>query len=349
MLGALQSPIARPYDVEADWTLLEGCNYRCGYCFLTAEALSSQIRALATPEEWRVAFDATGRTWLLHITGGEPTAYPGFAALCRALTERHYVSINTNLSLDTVLSFVGTIDPERVHYFHASYHPAERDRKKGVDGFVRRAASLRDAGFTVFLTVVATPEVLANFDEVVAPIREAGLPIAPKILRGTLGGRRFPHVYSQEDKARFRAASAAGRKAYGKLLSDIDEPPTINVFNDAAYLDGVPSFHGRHCDAGYRFVAIDPKGTVVRCGASTDLGNILARSLHLWDEGRACNSTHCMYFCEKYAEPAPHVVPEFIAALPGWVQRLVSQQRHRRDRRAYYQRRTNDKAERQDS
>jgi MoaA/NifB/PqqE/SkfB family radical SAM enzyme len=302
------------YDVEADWTILLGCNYRCDYCYFSADQLSEKIRARASPEEWRRAFDATGRTWLLHLTGGEPTAYPNFVGLCETLTGGHYVSINTNLSLDGVLGFIGRIDPARVHYFHASFHPGERDRKRGLDGFIRRAIALRDAGFVMLLTVVATPAILERFDEIVAPVRQAGLQIAPKILRESYRGRNYPESYSEEDKARFRAASLEARRDYDGLIDAMSERPTIDVSHDIDYLDGVPSFRYRKCDAGRRFVAIDPDGAVVRCGTSTPLGNVLEGSLRLRDRAATCNSKHCVYFCEKYAAPLEGL-PKVMSAL----------------------------------
>ena len=43
-------------------------------------------------------FDSTGKTWLLHLTGGEPFAYRGFVELCAALTRNHLLSLNSNVT-----------------------------------------------------------------------------------------------------------------------------------------------------------------------------------------------------------------------------------------------------------
>jgi hypothetical protein len=61
------------YNIEADWHLLDTCNYRCDYCFFGPETLGSKLRTFASPEGWKSAFDATGDVWLLHMTGGEPS------------------------------------------------------------------------------------------------------------------------------------------------------------------------------------------------------------------------------------------------------------------------------------
>ncbi|MET2829917.1 radical SAM protein [Mesorhizobium shangrilense] len=321
-LAASSAPgnASRFYDVEADWTLLRGCNFRCTYCFSPPEVLATKIGAHARPEKWQEAFDATGLTWLLHITGGEPTAYPEFSRLCQLLTQRHHLSVNTNLSLDTVLSLIGAVDPQRIRFIHAAFHPNERERKNGIAAFVRRAVTLRDAGFTMLITMVATPEVLANFDEMAGPIRDAGLAVTPKILRENFQGKRYPDAYSEVDKARFRTALLGGQTAYQNVLDGMGEAPTINFFSDEDYLGGVPSFKGRTCDAGYKFVAITPEGDVSLCGGP-QLGNMLDGSLRLRDKSSVCNTTYCVYFCAKYAQPAVET-PE--GALLGWGRRLLS-------------------------
>jgi len=301
--GSAPGDGSRLYDIEADWKLLRGCNFRCTYCFSSPEVLATKIGAHAKPETWQEAFDATGLTWLLHITGGEPTAYPEFSRLCQLLTQCHYLSINTNLSLDTVLSLIGVVDPRRIRFVHAAFHPDERERKNGIAAFVQRAVTLRDAGFTMLITMVATPGVLANFDELAGPIRDAGLAVTPKILRENFQGKRYPDAYSEVDKALFRAALAGGQTAYQNVLDGMGEAPTINFFSDEDYLDGVPSFKGRECDAGHRFVAITPEGNVSLCGGP-QLGNMLDGSLRLRNKSSACNTTYCVYFCAKYAKPA---------------------------------------------
>lgn len=70
------------YEIEADWVLLRACNFRCNYCAIPPEELGGRIKLHATASEWLEAFNATGKSWLLHITGGEPSIYPGFVELC---------------------------------------------------------------------------------------------------------------------------------------------------------------------------------------------------------------------------------------------------------------------------
>jgi len=145
------------YEMECDWHLVWTCNYRCPYCFISPEKLGSKLNSFATAEEWGAAFDATGKRWLIHMTGGEPTIYPHFAELCQTLTKRHLVSLNSNLSRKAVRDLSGRVDPRRVSFINAGLHPGERLRRKGFREFAANARFLQHAGFRVFVTAVATP------------------------------------------------------------------------------------------------------------------------------------------------------------------------------------------------
>src|SRR6187402_356769 len=114
------------YDIEADWILLQTCNYRCSYCFAPPEMLGEKLRTFGTPRQWGDSFDRTGRTWLLHITGGEPSIYPDFVELTEILTARHYISLNTNLTHASLRDFAGRVEPSRVNFINAGFHLEER-------------------------------------------------------------------------------------------------------------------------------------------------------------------------------------------------------------------------------
>ena len=102
---------AMNYGIEGDWQLLNTCNYRCKYCFFSGDQLGEKLRVFTSPAEWRSAFDATNQTWLLHLTGGEPSIYPNFAELCEQLTVHHYISLNSNLTNASFAEFVRRVDP----------------------------------------------------------------------------------------------------------------------------------------------------------------------------------------------------------------------------------------------
>lgn len=290
------------YDIEVDWHLLDTCNYRCSYCFLNAGKLGAKLQVFANSDQWQSALDASGLIWLAHITGGEPSNYPDFVALCQSLTANHFISLNSNLTGSSLEEFADTIDPSRVSFINAGLHLEERQRRSGFDVFTRQAGRLRSAGFPLLVSVVATPEVLAKFDDAVELLAPAKLFPIPKLLRGIWNGDRYPNSYSAEDKVRFRHFSALARDFYGSVLARAVEPPSIDMLHDDAFVDGLPNYTGAMCEAGYRFVRMMPNGDVFRCDRKNALGNLLdgtfARRLH----AEPCDNLHCYYFCNKYAE-----------------------------------------------
>jgi MoaA/NifB/PqqE/SkfB family radical SAM enzyme len=292
------------YDIEADWQLLNTCNYRCRYCFFGPDRLGEKLQVHAGVEAWAAAFERTGLTWLLNITGGEPTVYPEFAALCAALAERHYLAFNTNLSRPSVLEFADRVDPRRVSLINVGLHPRERIERTGWAAFDTHLRALLAGGFPVLVSVVATPEVLANADMLMRLLDPVGLSPAPKLLRGRWGTRLYPQAYTAEERAAFRAMLALARTRYAGLLRGRDEWPTINPFFDDEYLEGTPRFLGRSCGAGATFVALDPDGSVFRCSRSETLGNLLRGDLRLRGGPAPCDTSYCYYFCRKHTERA---------------------------------------------
>lgn len=291
------------YDVEADWQLLNTCGYRCEYCFYPPEVLGEKLKVHADPQVWTDAFDRTGRTWLVHMTGGEPTAYPDFAGLCRLLTKRHFISFNSNLNHRSIVEFADAVNPARVSFINAGLHPAERASRKGLATFLEHARRLRDRGFPIFVSVVCTPEALARFDQIVAMTAPVGLYPVPKLLQGWVRGRAWPQAYAPEERAAFIRFSKRARESSGGGLDFAGARPSIDVFGDDGFLGGVPSFLGAACAAGEKFVKIEPDGKVYRCEPKERnyLGNILDGSFRSGLGATPCDSSYCFYFCLKYA------------------------------------------------
>ncbi len=299
------------YEIEADWHLLNTCNYRCPYCFFSSDILGEKLQAHASPKQWQSAFDATGYIWLLHMTGGEPIIYPSFTELSEALTRRHFISINSNLSRP-FQSFAERIDPARVSFINAGFHLEERERRSDNSAFLKNAELLKSKGFPLLVSIVATPSALERFQEASDILAQIGIVPIPKVLRGPHEGQHFPEAYTDLDKARFRKFAELARQFHEPLLSSASERPSIDMFKDDDLLDGEPSFAGQSCDAGHRFVKIEPAGEVIRCGGPTRYGNVLAGTFKRAEGPKPCNTRHCVYFCQKYAKPsAPHRLNPF--------------------------------------
>ena len=292
------------YDIEADWQLLNTCNYRCAYCFLPSGKLGEKLTIHAEPEVWTWAIDRTGLTWLLHITGGEPTIYPRFAELCRLLTATHYLSFNSNLTHSSVVDFAKRVDPSRISFINAGLHVEERALKKGLGRFLEHAALLKERNFPVFISVVSTPDVLSRVDEIIALTAPIGLTPIPKLLRGAHNGKIYPGAYSAEERSTFIKFATSARKSYSAYLRVLRERPSIDLFGDENYVDGIPRFDNSMCSAGQNFVGMGPDGEIYRCQRkqSNYLGNILDGSFRPQTAKSRCDSRYCFYFCLKYSD-----------------------------------------------
>jgi hypothetical protein len=122
-------------------------------------------------------------------------------------------------------------------------------------------------------------------------LKPVGLFPIPKLLHESFEGRCYPNAYTALDKIQFRRFSAEARKFYEPFLARMSQHPSIDMFRDDTYLDGVPRFTGVPCEAGHRFVSIRPNGNVFRCGPGWFLGNILRGTFALRSGAAPCDST----------------------------------------------------------
>ncbi len=109
------------------WTV--GCNFNCPFCYNT-ELVHGTTQCISGEQIFDHLKKRKGIVEALVISGGEPFLYPRFVELVEALTEKHYVSINTNLSRSNAYDFANVIPPEKILYIHASLHIMERERRK---------------------------------------------------------------------------------------------------------------------------------------------------------------------------------------------------------------------------
>ncbi len=289
------------FDIAADWTLNLLCNYRCAYCISGAATEHPLVGRLSASQHLDF-FNSTGKTWLLHLTGGEPFLHPDFVGLCRHLTSCHYISVNSNLSSPRVRDFAARIDPGRVQYIHCGVHLAERDRLAGWRRLLANVACLLDSHFPVFASVVMTPETFAEFPRVAESFAARGVPVIPKAIRGAHHGRWYPQAYTESERTQFcRLADQAEQVIREGPWPADRSRATIDPLHDQHYLDGVPDFSGIPCAAGRLFVTIGYDGRIFRCGERTPLGHLCDGRLHLFAEDRPCDDEYCPYSCLRYS------------------------------------------------
>ena len=136
-----KSPEKKVYDKIAMWLLNLECNFKCPYCFFDETQRSLKTRAgdwvrskipainpyktrFIAPEQIGKFFDGTGKKWWLVISGGEPFVYPKFVEIVKRLSQKHMVTIGTNLGL-SIDKFISEVDPKNIWSFYVSMHLAE--------------------------------------------------------------------------------------------------------------------------------------------------------------------------------------------------------------------------------
>ncbi|GAA0426181.1 hypothetical protein Acor_54810 [Acrocarpospora corrugata] len=262
-----------PWEWEFDWHLTNRCNFFCEYCHPQIRyVLNKKDLNEPSPELVVRRFNETGRTCLVHMSGGEPFLFPGFVELCAGLTERHHISINTNLASDDVAAFVRSVDPGRTVKIVAALHVPERERL-GLDlsSFAANYHLLRERGFDVDALYVLYPPLLSRLAGDLDLLHELGVEhIRAKVFKGVYEGRRYPEAYTEDERKMILANSGD------------------YVFNKP-YLDGMLSFRGRPCTAGMSSFKVTVTGEVRRCASvPTSYGNFYDGTFAPADKPEPC-------------------------------------------------------------
>lgn len=296
----------RTYDIEADWTLMTTCNFRCEYCFFGDRHLGAKINPPGTPRKLASFFDRSGLRWHLHLTGGEPFHYPDFLELCERLTRKHVISVNSNVDSPKVLQFAERINPDQVDFINCAVHLQQRTHRNRLPQFVEHVTALRTSGFDAYVTSVMYPEVFPLFLAHWDALASAGVMPWPKAFRGTYAGKSYPASYTDEERALMVEYSKRAEAFYADQFSLRDERPTIDpVVDREVFLKGIPDFTNRQCAAGHELVSIDARGRIYRCGNNTRLGSIVSGDFQRMPPLTPCADHFCPYYCTKYSIAPP--------------------------------------------
>jgi MoaA/NifB/PqqE/SkfB family radical SAM enzyme len=291
------------YDIEADWILNILCNFDCAYCVGHSRLEHPSVSKLAARDAVEF-FDDTNLTWLIHLTGGEPSFYHEFIELCQGLTNKHFISVNTNLTSNFVFKFAQVVDPQKVAFVHCGLHILQREKRGLVKDFITKFLFLKDKGFNIFVSYVVCSPIVERLGSDFEFFKSEGVVLIPKSLRGSYGGKIYPESYTAAEREIFVRYSTEAES----LLTDFDssalgERPTIDLFADRDFLTGLSDYRGQHCRAGMSFVRIQTNGAITRCGRRRTLGNLFRHKLNLLTEPQRCDDKCCPYFCLKYLVP----------------------------------------------
>jgi len=252
------------YDAWLHWEITEKCNLLCMYCFQGGAASQLQkkkidMRKIVSSfiKKFRISLfkrspktnikqllkilEETCKVFRISFTGGEPFLVPNFIEICEALSRKHYVAFNTNLTSSKIEEFCKRIDPSRVVHFHASAHLKELERLHLFDRFVSNFLLCKNKGFPIFAQEVGHPDFISEVEAYKRKFRERGIELLFGPFHGEYKGKLYPEAYSKQEI-----------KAFG--------------FNATPY-NTIESFYQKNtiCNAGYNVAVIFPNGDVFPC------------------------------------------------------------------------------------
>jgi MoaA/NifB/PqqE/SkfB family radical SAM enzyme len=307
------------FDVIADWTLNKFCNFSCPYCYVPVKDRRNKTYKGNDVQRIINSFNNSGKIWLVHMSGGEPFFHPDFIDLCKGLTEKHCISLNTNISNPLVYDFCENIDPKKVSFVHCSLHITERENQKLLDDFIEKVRVLEQATFNVFITQVMWPPILDSFNQTFEFFKKKGILVRPKLFRGNYRWKDYPQSYSEREKSTILY--------FMKLIGETDSQTGkamghINPDLDKLWIDGYVSFRNLPCLAGVKSVAIDFNGNIKRCHSDpTNLGNIYQGEFKLFENAHRCKAKicGCPYYGFSFASGKHKTVK---SRIPLFIQRM---------------------------
>lgn len=272
--------------IEFDWLIHYRCNYRCAYCFFEGMWEEVDKKNLQVPvEKWVEAFkrlQAKHEEMKITITGGEPTAFPGFIELISALQKFAFISFDTNLSFNEefLVKFLKAADPKRM-FLGASFHPEFAVENE----FKRKLERLKKAGFDFRIHYVTYPPHIGAMEKFRKEFMGLGFRFTPIPFRGNYSGMKYPEAFTEAERLAI----------YG--VADKIEPKDSEWV--ASQVVQVKS-KGRKCQAGLKYARIDCDGTVYLCGndfTKSDmkykLGNMLNADFAMNIEAVVCRQETC--------------------------------------------------------
>lgn len=271
-----------------EWQVNGACNYQCSYCIQspTFRRGRPESAALAAAVTW---FADLPGPWEIKCSGGEAFANPLFLAeVVPGLMARtpHTISVLTNFSANEAeLARLLSLTGDRLRIVSASLHLEHVT----VEAFVARA--------TWFVGRMP-PGASFVVNQVVFPGREAEARRCREVVVAA-GLRWFPQLYKVKRKAvgetpgpgeePFRVADYPDEAALRDLIGASPGPREANV---------APSYRGRRCAAGLRYLVVDKDGGAWRCRSARRhgegyLGNVFDGTARLRAGPAPCTYTLC--------------------------------------------------------
>lgn len=248
------------YDAWLHWSVTENCNLQCEYCF--SPRTNSAKAPVIKIDKLMATLDATGKTFKITFTGGgEPFVVSNFVEASMRITEKHFLGVNTNLTLPRVRKFAESIDPSRVDYVHASCHILELERTGLVSQFIEHFQLLTEKGFVVYASEVAHPTLLPFVDQHREHFRSQGIELQYSPFIGYFDGRKYPESYSADERATFFRSPQPPVRMFRRqdVRKEYARPELMIGNHDPG------DVKNRACNAGFNACVVHGNGVVDRC------------------------------------------------------------------------------------
>lgn len=291
MSGKLFGKNLMPNEKTMIWKINSSCNLDCHYC----HDMDETRQTIYSPEQVEQAFDRHGYKWFINITGGEPFFYPGFIEILQRLLNKHYVSVNSNLTSENIGQLFQGDGLKNLLGINASFHPEELEKSGKKKIFFENVKSFRDLGVAVVVSLVAHPQILERLEQYISEIRDSAQnDFSLRFFYGSFNGVSYPASYSNAERI---------------LIEKHILPPT-----EFPYKIHLNKYKGKTCYAGNSHFYVKPDGQMCRCMSDTKpLGNFITEETTLPSKAVKCKVDNhpCLFEC-------------FYNYSPGFLERFIN-------------------------
>lgn len=197
-----------PFDAFFHWHVTYNCNMFCHYCSLFPDNKERDFEEKKRPARpinisaMMNSLEATGKKFLISLTGGEPFLVPNMVEACAELTKKHFVCFNTNLTvLDMKLFEIANIDHLGTLNISMQIRPMEKLNL--TDKFIEKIQAMQNVGFSRYqITVVAEPALFPKIAYYRDKFGKYGIKfkLIPMIDGGDVfQGKSYPKSYTSQE------------------------------------------------------------------------------------------------------------------------------------------------------
>jgi MoaA/NifB/PqqE/SkfB family radical SAM enzyme len=184
--------------------------------------------------------DETNLVFRINILGGEAFILPNIVEACERISEKHFLSFNTNLITPKFREFINRADPSRIVHINASLHFKELEKHRLTDRYIDNFLLCQKKGISITAAAVAHPSFYPEVDGYREIFAKKGIKIKFDRYIGFYNGKLYPESYTPEELEKF----------------GLTDDPFMEMYR---------SSKGKLCNAGYNAAVASASGNVFLC------------------------------------------------------------------------------------